>query len=86
MSKTDLDEIRLVNLRQVAEAVGRSPDTINHWVPKGLFPAPMQAFPGAPKQWRYSTVQAWIEKRSRARYKAPTPRGQLKRGNKRGSE
>ena len=78
MSDDKLDAIKLLTLRQVAEALGRSPTTIDDWCRKGLFPLPLQAAPGAPKQWRYSVVMAWIEKRSRARYSPPSPRGRLK--------
>jgi predicted DNA-binding transcriptional regulator AlpA len=76
--ETTLNAIKLLSRRQVAEALGRSPDTINQWVRKGLFPAPLQTAPGAPKAWRYTVVMAWIEKRSRARYVPPSKRGQLK--------
>ena len=78
MSDDKLAEIKLLTLRQVAEALGRAPDTINSWVRRGLFPSPLQALPGARKQWRLSTVQAWLAKRSRARYSPPSPRGRLK--------
>ncbi len=78
MPKPDLDAIRLLDRRQVAEAVGRSPDTLDHWVRKGLFPPPLQAGAGARKQWRYATVLAWIEKRQRTRYRPPTRRGRLR--------
>jgi predicted DNA-binding transcriptional regulator AlpA len=80
------DDIRLLDLRQVAGAIGRSPATINEWVRLKIFPPPFQARPGGPKAWRFSTVQAWIEKRARARYSPPAPRGQLKRGTKTGRE
>jgi predicted DNA-binding transcriptional regulator AlpA len=78
MKESNLDEVRLLNRRQVAEAVGRSPDTLDEWVRKGLFPSPMQARAGAPKQWPYRQVVAWIEKRRRARYVPPTRRGRLR--------
>ena len=81
-----LDAIRLLDRRQVAEAVGRSGDTLDDWVRKGRFPPPLQARQGAPKQWRVATVRAWIEKRQRARYVAPTKRGALKRGRQFASE
>jgi predicted DNA-binding transcriptional regulator AlpA len=73
-----IDDVRLLDLKQVATVVGRSADTINHWVRIGKFPRPMQAVPGAKKQWRYHQVAAWIEKRARARYVKPTPRGRLR--------
>ena len=82
MSKPDLDEIKLLDLRQVADAVGRSEDTLDHWIRLRLFPAPIQARPGAKRQWRLSVVKAWIEKRSRARYQPPKPRGKLMRGTR----
>jgi predicted DNA-binding transcriptional regulator AlpA len=75
-----LDAIKLLSLKQVAAAVGRSPDTINQWCREGFFPKPLQARPGAPKQWRMKTVADWIEKRARARYTPPSPRGAIRRG------
>jgi predicted DNA-binding transcriptional regulator AlpA len=78
MTKIDLDEVRLLTLRQVAELLGRSADTINQWTKLGTFPKPIQSRPGAPKQWTLATVKAWIEKRQRARYSPPSRRGQLK--------
>ena len=78
MSEINLDEIRLLDLRQVAELVGRSTDTIDHWVRLKIFPPPLQARAGAKKQWQAGTVKAWIAKRQRARYSPPTRRGQLK--------
>ena len=73
-----IDEIRLLDRRQVAEALGRSPDTLDFWVRQGKFPTPIQAYPGAKKQWRLAVVKAWLTKRERARYRPPTPRGRLK--------
>jgi hypothetical protein len=81
MSDVSLDSIRLLNRKQVAEALGRAPDTLDSWVRKGVFPAPLQAAPGAPKQWRFTVVMAWLEKRSRSRYVPPTPRGKLQNQN-----
>jgi predicted DNA-binding transcriptional regulator AlpA len=83
---SEINEIKLLTRRQVAEVIGRTPDTLDFWVKQGFFPAPMQAFPGAPKAWRFAVVRDWIEKRQRSRYRPPTPRGQLKRGSKRGGE
>jgi predicted DNA-binding transcriptional regulator AlpA len=74
----DYNSIKLLSRKEVAAAVGRSGDTLDQWVRKGLFPAPLQACPGAPKQWRFTTVMAWVEKRARSRYVPPSPRGQLK--------
>jgi predicted DNA-binding transcriptional regulator AlpA len=76
--EVNLNSLKLLNRRQVAEALGRTPDTLDDWVAKGLFPAPIQAFAGAPKQWRWTVVQSWIEKRSRACYRPPAKRGRLK--------
>lgn len=83
MSAEALDEIKLLKLRQVAEVIAVAPDTINGWVRRGLFPRPIQSRPGAPKMWRFTTVKAWVEKRQRARYQPPTPRGELMRGQQR---
>lgn len=78
MPKTELDAIRLLDRRQVAEAVGRSPDTLDDWVRKGLFPPPLQASAGTRKQWRLTVVRDWIEKRARTRYQKPSRRGRLR--------
>jgi predicted DNA-binding transcriptional regulator AlpA len=79
-TKNDLDDIRLLDARQVADALGRSVDTLNAWVAARQFPAPIQAYPGAKKQWTLAVVKAWIEQRRRARYRARSPRGALMRG------
>ena len=77
-----LDTITLLSAKQVADAVGRSVETLNEWCRKGTFPRPMQSVPGGPKQWRLSTVKAWIEKRQRARYLAPLA-GRIRRRHRR---
>ena len=79
-AQVNFDEIRLLDRRQVAEAVGRSPDTLDGWVRDGLFPPPLQARPGGPKQWKLTTVRDWIAKRQRSRYQPPARRGRLRRG------
>src|SRR5262245_30799941 len=80
MSHNDNDDdglfaIKLLSLKQVAAAIGRSPGTINDWCREGRFPKPIQSVPGGAKQWTLATVKAWVEKRKRARYQAPEPRG-----------
>jgi len=80
MSEDDMiEQIGLIDLRQVAQLVGRSAWTVNAWVRDGKFPPPIQAFPGAKKQWRVAAIKAWLEKRQRARYRPPTPRGHLRK-------
>src|SRR4051812_158921 len=81
MPEADLDKITLLNRRQVAEALGRSAETLDQWCKDGSFPKPIQARPGAPKQWQMSVVVAWLEKRKRSRYVPPAKRGSLMRGN-----
>jgi predicted DNA-binding transcriptional regulator AlpA len=76
----ELDEIRLLDLGQVAAAVGRSKETVKEWVRLKIFPPPMQAYPGAKQQWTFPVVRAWIEQRRRARYRPRSPRGALMRG------
>ncbi len=78
----ELDEIRLLDLGQVAAAVGRSKETVKEWVRLKIFPPPIQAYAGARQQWTFPVVKAWIEQRKRARYKARSPRGALMRGRK----
>jgi hypothetical protein len=75
-----LDDITTIDLRGVARAVNRSEATVLDWVAKGIFPAPFQAFPGGPRLWTLKKLKDWIEKRQRARYRPPTPRGALRRG------
>ena len=90
MSKPDddstLDSIRLINLKQVADVANASTDTVNGWVRGKLFPPPIQARPGGRKLWKLSVVKAWVERRARARYVPPKPRGRLKRGTLPGGE
>lgn len=75
-----LDEIRLLDRRQVAEALGITGDTLDDWVRAKAFPAPIQCVSGGPKKWRFAVVRAWLEKRARARYQPPSARGSLRRG------
>ena len=76
MSDEKLDAIKLLTLRQVAEALGRSPTTIDDWCRKGLFPAPLQAVPV-----RLSsgvTPSSTGSKNEAGRVTRRPPRGQLK--------
>jgi predicted DNA-binding transcriptional regulator AlpA len=75
-----LDEIRLLSRVEVAEALGVAAETLDDWVRKRSFPPPLQGVRGGPRKWRFAVVRAWVEKRARARYSAPSPRGALKRG------
>lgn len=80
MDQDKLDDIRLIDAHAVAYLIGRSLWTIDHWIRIGKFPRPIQARPGAKRQWKFATVRAWVEKRSHAKYRPPAPRGLLKRG------
>jgi predicted DNA-binding transcriptional regulator AlpA len=82
MSKIELDEITLLDLRQLAEVLDRSPDTVKWWLKTGMFPSPLQLRDGGKQQWTVATIKAWIEKRKRARHKARSPRGALMRGTR----
>jgi predicted DNA-binding transcriptional regulator AlpA len=84
MAEIDLDDIRLLGRKQVAEALGVAAETLDDWVRARAFPSPIQARPGAPKKWPFKTVKDWIEKRKRARYVPPTRRGRLKQYQQKG--
>jgi predicted DNA-binding transcriptional regulator AlpA len=77
-NENPLASITLVNMKQVSEAVGRSPSTVADWVREGRFPAPLQAKPGALKQWRLEVVERWLRQRERAGYVKPSKRGKLR--------
>ena len=67
---------------EVCGMVGRSFWTVRRWVKLGHFPAPVQLYPNAKRQWRRAVIRAWIDKQSRRRTK-PTPHpgtGNLRRG------
>jgi transposase len=68
----------MMSRREVATALNRSAETIDDWIAKGLFPRWVQQTPGGPKEQLVSVVAAWIEKRKRARYVPPKPRGRLR--------
>ena len=67
---TTINDIRLLDRRLVAEAVGRSPDDMILRSARASFP--IQAYPGAKNQWRLAVVKAWLTKRERARDRPPT--------------
>jgi predicted DNA-binding transcriptional regulator AlpA len=76
-----LDDIRLLDRKTVADALGVAADTLDDWCRRGLFPRAIQARAGGPKRWPLKTVKDWIERRKRARYSPPSARGSLRRGN-----
>jgi hypothetical protein len=71
----------VISRKEVALALNRSPETIDEWIERKLFPAWLQQTPGGPKEQTVETVRAWIEKRRRSRYVAPKARGALMRGS-----
>jgi predicted DNA-binding transcriptional regulator AlpA len=75
-----LDEIRLLDRKTVADALGVAAETLDEWVRAKSFPQPIQCVSGGPKRWRFAVIKAWIEKRQRSRYVPPKARGALMRG------
>jgi predicted DNA-binding transcriptional regulator AlpA len=74
----EVSEIALVSARTLAKEIEFSVETINDWVRRGIFPKPIVAMPGSPRRWRLRDVEAWIEKRKRARNTKPAARGRLR--------
>jgi len=70
----------VISRKEVALALNRSPETIDEWIERKIFPAWLQQTPGGPKEQTVETVRAWIERRRRSRYVAPMPRGAIRRG------
>ncbi|OLB74218.1 MAG: hypothetical protein AUI16_15190 [Alphaproteobacteria bacterium 13_2_20CM_2_64_7] len=66
--------------RETAEVLGRAPETIEDWIKRKLFPPWIQQTPGGPKEQLVSVIRAHLQKRRRARYVRPMPRGALMRG------
>lgn len=82
-----MDRVRITNKAQgtellrkaaVARKLGRSSWTLDRWIRQGLFPRPFYLVPGGPAMWRPQDVEAFIEKRRRARNAKPPVRGKLK--------
>ena len=69
--------------RQVAQSLGRTTDTLDHWMRQGIFPAPLQAAPGTKKQWLL-VGGAGLDRRSvgAVATRHAKPRGQLRQYRK----
>src|SRR5262245_21716896 len=67
-------KLKCVSLKELAELLGYSEETILDWVAKGIFPPPWSATRGAPLRWLIEVVHEWIKKRGRSRMKQK-PRG-----------
>ena len=60
-----LTGIKLLNRREVADAIGVHADTVKRWVKEGHFPAPRKIGPGrfGKVAWRAIDVRRWLRKR-----------------------
>jgi len=72
----------LIHKREVALAIDVSPETTEEMVKRGQLPRWVQTVDGGPKKQFVRVIRAFLEKRRRARYRPPTPRGALMRGRK----
>ena len=77
--ENDLDAITLLTKREVAAAIGVSPETISDWCAAGRFPKGFTTTDNGPRRWTLANVRSWIEMRARSRTKRKR-RGQLRRG------
>lgn len=58
-------QAELINVKQYAERIGVSTDTIRRWGRQGFGPRPVRLGPRAVR-YRLSDVEAWIEQRGAA--------------------
>jgi excisionase family DNA binding protein len=70
--------LTLLRKAEVAMRLGVHTSTIDRWIAKGKFPAPIFLQPGSPAKWRESDVSAFIEKRRASRRPKPNLRGALR--------
>ena len=55
----------LLTVRQVADQIGFTRQTIHKWVRAGQFPPPLYISTRSPR-WRPADIEAWIESQPRA--------------------
>ena len=77
-AKSENDAIALLVREEVCKLLGVSVWTLRRWLAQHSFPPPIYLTPGSHARWRLKTIEAFVEKRARARRVKPTPRGRLK--------
>ena len=86
LENDDLDKIAagraVIGRAEVARVVNRTPETLDGWIARRLFPPWLQQIPGGPREQSVKVVRAYLAKRQHARYQPPTKRGRLMRGTK----
>lgn len=72
--------ITVLRRAEVCEALNVSTWTLDRWIRQGSFPPPMYLTPDSNVAvWRTTVIEAFLEKRRRARRVKPEPRGMFKR-------
>jgi len=69
------DVVTLLSRTEVCKRLGISVWTLNRWLARRTFPQPIFLQPGSPAKWRTRDLEAFLDKRQRARRVKPTPRG-----------
>ena len=72
------DVITLLSRGEICKRLGISVWTLNRWIARRAFPQPVYLQPGSPARWRVRDIEAYIDRRQRARRVKPEPRGMLK--------
>jgi predicted DNA-binding transcriptional regulator AlpA len=72
------DDIRLISFAEACEALNISSWTLDRWIRRGLFPAPIHLTPTSPRQFRVRDIAAHIDKRRRGRRVKQQPRGAVR--------
>lgn len=73
-----LARITLLTREQVAKHLGISVWTLDDWVKKSVFPAPLRLSPGHPRKWRLVDVDIWLQRRIKKPADKPALRGAVK--------
>jgi len=60
-------QLAMVGKKELAHQLSVSIWTLDRWIRTGQFPKPIQVTPTSPYSWRVKDVEAFLEKRRRAR-------------------
>jgi predicted DNA-binding transcriptional regulator AlpA len=72
------DDVRLMSFAEVCEALGVCKWTLERWIKRGLFPAPIHLTPTSPRMFRVRDIAHHLDKRRRSRRVKQSPRGAIR--------
>ena len=78
--------VTVLRKSEVAAQLGVTVWTVDNWVKRGTFPAPIYLQPGSPASWRVKDIEAYLEKCKRARRPKRSARGAVKQRLEQGKD